>query len=127
MYCDPIGERKRGMALELAVRRIILFTNDMEAMVAFYRDSLGLALVTDEPNWKDLDGGSIRIALHNGSAMVGRRAPKIAFHAADVPAAREELLARGLKLGALIRSNAGPTFFDGKDPDGNPLTVSDRE
>ncbi len=115
------------MALSLSVRRIIIFTNDMAAMAAFYRgDRLGLALVTDEPNWKDFDAGSIRIALHNGSATTGRRAPKIAFYAADVAGARAELLGRGLKLGTLIRSNAGPTFFDGKDPDGNPFTVSDR-
>lgn len=113
--------------MKLTARRIIIFTTDMAGMTGFYRDVLGCRLVTDEPRWKDFDAGGIRIALHNGTSMVGRRPPKIAFYAADVPAARKELMARGLKLGSLVKAGDGLMFFDGKDPDGNPFTVSNRE
>lgn len=59
--------------------------------------------------------------------MVGRRSPKISFYTKDVPAIRKALLARELKLGSLVAANDGLLFFDGKDPDGNPFTISNRE
>ncbi len=59
--------------------------------------------------------------------MVGRHPPKIAFYTKDVSAAREELVARGVELGSIVTANNGLTFFDSKDPDGNPFTISNRE
>jgi catechol 2,3-dioxygenase-like lactoylglutathione lyase family enzyme len=111
--------------MQLSMRRIVLFTGDMPRMLAFYRDLLGLALVADEPGWKELDAGSCRIALHRGKSRIGARAPKSGFWASDVAAARTALIDRGAKLGKLIVAQ-GLTRCDGKDPDGNAFSVSDR-
>jgi catechol 2,3-dioxygenase-like lactoylglutathione lyase family enzyme len=111
--------------MQLSMRRIVLFTNDMPSMIAFYRDVLGLPLVKDEPGWKELDARGCVIALHNGSSQVGKRPPKIGFWARDVAAAREALIARGAKLGKVM-SGGGLTRCEGKDPDGNPFSISDR-
>ena len=111
------------MALEL--RRIIVFTGDMAAMAAFYGEVLGLPLAGEETGWKSFAAGPVEIALHQGSAMLGRRPPKLAFYAEDVPALRETLTARGARMGRLLRSG-DLTFCDGKDPDGNPFQISNR-
>ena len=109
----------------LSMRRIVLFTKDMRGMVAFYRDILGLRLVKDEPGWKEFDAAGCVIALHNGSSHVGKRPPKIGFWASDVAAAREALIGRGAKLGKVMLGS-GLTRCEGKDPDGNPFSISDR-
>ena len=111
--------------MQLSMRRIVLFTKDMPGMIAFYRDVLGLPLVKDEPGWKELDAKGCVIALHNGSSQVGKRPPKIGFWAGDVAAAREALVARGARLGKIM-SGGGLTRCEGKDPDGNPFSISDR-
>jgi catechol 2,3-dioxygenase-like lactoylglutathione lyase family enzyme len=111
------------MALQL--KRIIIFTDNMPAMAAFYGEVLGLAAAGEEKGWRSFAAGAVEIALHQGSSMLGRRPPKLAFHTEDVAALREELAARGARLGRLIRSGM-LTFCDGKDPDGNPFQISDR-
>ena len=54
--------------MKLELRRIVLFTSNMEAMTAFYRDVLGLKVIGAEKGWIDFDAGACRIALHAGSA-----------------------------------------------------------
>jgi hypothetical protein len=63
--------------------------------------------------------------LHNGTSQVGRRPPKIGFWAKDIAVARQELVGRGAKLSKLM-AGGGLVRCDGKDPDGNPFSISDR-
>jgi len=109
----------------LSMRRIVLFTKDMPGMIAFYRDVLGLKLLKDEPGWKELDANGCIIALHNGTSRVGARPPKIGFWASDVAAARAALIERGARLGKML-SGTGLIRCEGKDPDGNPFSISNR-
>jgi catechol 2,3-dioxygenase-like lactoylglutathione lyase family enzyme len=110
--------------MRVRVGRIILFTRQMEAMAAFYRDVIGLRQVTDEKGWREFDAGGTRIALHSGPPSPGSKGPKIVCFARDVPAARAALAARGAKLGKVKVGQY--TLCDGKDPDGNPIQLSDR-
>jgi catechol 2,3-dioxygenase-like lactoylglutathione lyase family enzyme len=107
------------------MRRVILFTKDMNRMVAFYRDVLGLPLRVDEPGFKEFDAGGCGIALHNGTSRRGARPPKLVFWASDVAATRAELAARGAKLGEVLGKD-GLQRCEGKDPDGNPYSISNR-
>lgn len=111
--------------MTLSMRRIVLFTKDMPGMIAFYGDVLGLSLLKDEPGWTEFDANGCVIALHNGSSQVGKRPPKIGFWTANVAATREALIARGAKLGKVM-SGSGLTRCEGKDPDGNPYSISNR-
>lgn len=111
--------------MDLKLRRIIIFTDDMAAMSAFYGEVLGLAPVAEESGWKSFAAGAVEIALHRGSAMLGRRPPKLAFHAEDVATVRAELVGRGARMGRLMGSG-DLAFCDGKDPDGNPFQISNR-
>ena len=108
----------------MKLARVILFTAQMDAMSKFYRDVLGLKQVTMEKGWQEFAAGGARIALHSGPPSPGRKGPKIVFYAKDVAAAREKLVARGAKFG---KAKVGVICLcDGKDPDGNPIQLSNR-
>jgi catechol 2,3-dioxygenase-like lactoylglutathione lyase family enzyme len=104
--------------------RVILFTGQIEAMSRFYGEVLGLERVTDEKGWKEFAAGEVRIALHSGPASPGRKGPKIVFHAEDVAALRTTLVARGARFGKVREGEF--CLCDGKDPDGNPIQLSNR-
>ncbi|HUB28425.1 MAG TPA: VOC family protein [Terracidiphilus sp.] len=109
----------------LKMARVILFTGQMEAMSEFYGHVLGLEQVTEEKGWREFDAGRVRIALHSGPSSPGRKGPKIVFHAENVAEVRETLTARGAKFGK-VRQGEMFCLCDGKDPDGNPIQLSDR-
>ena len=97
----------------------------MDQMVAFYRDVLGLKLKTNDRGWKRFDAGACEIALHSGGRRPGPRSPKIQFDVKDVAAMRDALIARGAKMGK-VSSKDGLELCGGKDPDGNPFSLSNR-
>ncbi len=109
----------------MEMARVILFTAQMDVMTKFYGEVLGLKLVTTEKGWREFAAGGATIALHSGPPSPGRKGPKIVFRAGDVAALRETLVARGAKFG---KARQGEQFClcDGKDPDGNPIQLSNR-
>ena len=110
-------------AMKLA--RVILFTAQIDAMSEFYGRVLGLKQVTSEKGWREFAAGAARIALHSGPSSPGRKGPKIVFYAKDVAAVRKTLVARGAKFGEVRQADVF-CLCDGKDPDGNPVQLSDR-
>ena len=109
----------------MKLARIILFTASMDAMAEFYGKILGLEQVPADPGWKEFQAGGATIALHSGPPSPGKKGPKIVFHADDVAALRETLAARGAKFGK-VRQGDPFCLCDGKDPDGNPIQLSNR-
>ena len=109
----------------MKLARVILFTAQMEAMSSFYGEVLGLRPITKEKGWQEFDAGGASIALHSGPASPGRKGPKIVFHASDVAALRATLVARGATFGK-VRQGEVFCLCDGKDPDGNPIQLSNR-
>ena len=86
---------------------------------------LGLEQVTSEKGWQEFAAGGEHIALHSGPSSPGRKGPKIVFYAEDVAALRETLVARGATFGK-VRQGEVFCLCDGKDPDGNPIQLSNR-
>lgn len=111
--------------LSLQMARIILFTRQLDVMSDFYSRILGLKLISEEPGWREYSAGSASIALHSGPPSPGSKGPKIVFHSTDVAALRETLVARGARFGK-VRAGEALTLCDGKDPDGNPIQLSNR-
>ncbi len=111
--------------MQLRLSRVILFTDNMERMTAFYRDVLGFTLKDNGKRWKRFDAGTCEIALHGGKGEPGTRPPKLQFDVKDVAATREALIARGAKMGK-VSSKDGLDLCGGKDPDGNPFSLSNR-
>ena len=114
----------------MKMARVILFTGQMDEMSRFYGEVLGLKLVSSEKGWREFAAGGANIALHSGPSSPdrkgpGRKGPKIVFHATDVAALREKLVARGAIFGK-VREGEMFCLCDGKDPDGNPIQLSNR-
>jgi catechol 2,3-dioxygenase-like lactoylglutathione lyase family enzyme len=109
----------------MKLARIILFTPQIDRMTKFYAEVLGLRQVTSEKSWREFAAGAARIALHSGPSSPGRKGPKIVFYAKDVAALRETLVARGARFGE-VRNGDPFCLCDGKDPDGNPIQLSNR-
>jgi predicted enzyme related to lactoylglutathione lyase len=104
--------------------RLILFIGQIDNMSKFYGEVLGLKQVTNEKGWREFAAGGARIGLHSGPSSPGRKGPKIVFHVKDVAAARELPVARGASFGK-VRQGEMFCLCDGKDPDGNPIQLSD--
>ena len=109
----------------MEMARVILFTGQIDKMSKSYGEVLAIKQVSSEKGWREFAAGGARIALHSGPSSPGRKGPKIVFHAKDVAAMRETLVARGAKFGK-VRQGEMVCLCDGKDPDGNPIQLSDR-
>ena len=103
----------------MKLARVILFVRNMATMTAFYRDVLGLPVKSEEQGWVEFDG----FALHRGASKPG--STKLAFGSKDVVQTREELIARGARMGKL-KDYGGLVLCDGKDPEGNLFQISNR-
>jgi catechol 2,3-dioxygenase-like lactoylglutathione lyase family enzyme len=114
-----------GKAPSLKVARVILFTNSFDEMNKFYGLVLGLKQVSAEKGWREFKAGGVNIAIHSGPPSPGRKGPKIVFYAKDVAALRNILIKRGAKFGK-VREWNDLCLCDGRDPDGNPIQLSNR-
>jgi catechol 2,3-dioxygenase-like lactoylglutathione lyase family enzyme len=109
----------------------ILFVDDVAGAVLFYRDLLGLRVLSEEPGWVRLGGGGAVLALHalHRSAASGPTAPrvslphKLCFHADDVDGERARLVAAGVAMREVHRYDE-VTFCDGVDPEGNVFQIT---
>lgn len=128
MSLPAVSARLNIFRMQLKMKRVILFVNDMERTLAFYRDVLGLALRSrDGDGWAELDAGACVIALHSGgpTSQGALKGPKIVFGTDDVGGVRDALLARGAPMGPLKKFGT-LELCDTQDPDGTPLQLSNR-
>lgn len=113
---------------------VILYVQDMNRMVAFYRDSMGFnvqlpAGLTDyaQESWVQIDTGACKLALNaGGSGRLGEDAPMIVFGVTDIELARTTLLARGVALEEVFDAGGGVKVVQGRDPEGNPISLEQR-
>jgi catechol 2,3-dioxygenase-like lactoylglutathione lyase family enzyme len=104
--------------------------DDMDQAVAFYKDTLGLAIESQMADWNELDGGSVTIALRRfRSSPEGRpelgvgAGATLVFEVDDLETAREELEGRGVRFlaGVFEYGSVKPAAFE--DLNGNVLQV----
>ena len=113
---------------------VILYVQDMQAQVAFYRDKLGLCI--KEPQqvedygavfWVELSTGACTLALHGGGQKrVGVDAPKVVFRVSKMEQARRTLIKRGVPLGEIRSPAPGVLVCDGTDPEGNRFSIESK-
>lgn len=122
-------------AIVSGILEIILYAQEMDTLVAFYRDKLGLAVrypvgVADYSGqmWVELDAGACVLALHGGGQRrQGADAPKIVFRVAAMDRARATLSARGVALSEVRSPAPGKLVCDGVDPEGNRFSLEATE
>lgn len=111
--------------------RVILYVQDMQRMVEFYRDVLRLPLCAPRPKtdysddyWVEFAAGSCAIVLHGGGQMrLGEDTPKLAFRVADIESTRATLIRRGVDMGEIRSPAPGVRVADGFDPEGHPFSI----
>ena len=109
----------------MKLARIVLFTNQIDEMSKFYGETLGLRRISSEKGWREFATGGANIALHAGPPSPGHKGPKLVFYATDVTELRRTLVERGARFGK-VREGDTFSLCDGKDPDGNPIQLSNR-
>ncbi|MEZ4657189.1 MAG: hypothetical protein R2911_06430 [Caldilineaceae bacterium] len=110
---------------------VILYVEDMNAQVAFYRDTLGLPVeypagLADYSGefWVLLNAGACKLALHGGGGRrLGADTPKLVFGVDDIEQARQTLQARHVALSEVRSPAPGVSVCDGADPEGNPFSI----
>jgi len=114
---------------------VILYVEDMNRQVAFYRDRLGFAVsypagLEDygKEVWVTLNTGPCTLALHGGGRRrLGDDAPKIVFQVDDIEAAHRLLGERGVALGEIRTAAPGVRVADGLDPEGNKFSIESHD
>ncbi len=114
---------------------VILYVEDMDAQVSFYRDKLGLKVKSppdsddySELFWVELDSGPCTLALHaGGKRRFGDDAPKIVFNVGDILAVRQTLTDQDIPMDEIRSAAPGIWVCDGVDPEGNKFSIESHE
>lgn len=114
---------------------VILYVEDMDAQVSFYRDKLGLKVKSppdsddySELFWVELDSGPCTLALHaGGKRRFGDDAPKIVFNVGDILAVRQTLIDQDIPMDEIRSAAPGIWVCDGVDPEGNKFSIESHE
>jgi predicted enzyme related to lactoylglutathione lyase len=105
--------------------KFMLWAQDMDRAVAFWRDGIGLKVRMTSPHWSELTHGDAVVALHGGGDGSYNQTG-LGFQVADIDSAVEEARAAG----ATVRME--PTAREGEpiklaelvDPEGNGFSMS---
>jgi len=107
------------------VSEIILYVEDMERLVSFYTETLGLEIIAGKPEhgFVELDTGTCSLCLHAGDGEAGPGAPKFVFAVEDVETVRASLQSRDVEVGEIRSPVPGTQVCDGVDPEGNKFSI----
>lgn len=114
---------------------VILYVQDMNTQVKFYRDTLGLRLTFPQEKrdyegemWVTFATGACVLALHaGGEQRIGQDAPTIVFGVSDIQQARSSLVERGVAMSEIRSAAPGILVCDGKDPEGNSFSIESHQ
>jgi catechol 2,3-dioxygenase-like lactoylglutathione lyase family enzyme len=113
------------------IAMVILYAKDPIQSLGFYRDVLGMKVKEESPEWVELDGGGVSLALHKSERVPAKRVehePWVVFGVEDVRAAHEALQAKGVRFLRPLTKVCGDDTYSGlcgdfTDPDGNWLSI----
>ena len=110
--------------LKLSFDAVFYYVTDMESSIAFYRDTLGLPLVSENFVARfDLDGVLIELVpMPPGSVVPGNGNARLCFSVPNLDATVEQLNKRGIATSDIKKKKDGRLAFF-RDPDGNELSL----
>ena len=112
-------------------RQLIVYVSDMEKMVTFYKDILGLTIayphVDNYANetWVAFSVGPVTFALHSGkeSSEVPIDAPKYNFEVKNIQETRKDLMTKGVEMEEITNATPTKLICSGRDPEGNGFFI----
>jgi catechol 2,3-dioxygenase-like lactoylglutathione lyase family enzyme len=110
--------------LSLSFDAVFYYVSDMDASLAFYRDKLGLPLVSHDYVARfDLDGVLIELVPRPPGATVPASGnARLCFSVANLQETVEQMHARGVETSEIQEKKGGKLAFF-RDPDGNELCL----
>ena len=114
---------------------VMVIVSDMARSVQFYRDTLGLPLKMESPDWTEFQTGATTLALHGGGTPQQPQVEpeksfagtcSIGFTVEDVEKTFEALKAKGVffVMPPKVSEKDGIKLAVGLDPDGLPLAFA---
>lgn len=111
--------------------RIILYVEDMDKMVRFYRDVMGLTVknpLADDAYadafWVEFETGGCVLVLHGGGkGRLDKDTPKLNFLVDDIEATRNHLVKSEVAMGEIFSPVPGSKVCNGVDPEGFPFSL----
>lgn len=109
---------------------MILYIQDMNSEVRFYRDVLGLSIrypkgfedYSDEI-WVEFDLGKTTLALHGGADETPDILHELVFNVENVARAREMIIAAGTEMQEIRELEDGSPIAEGRDPAGHRFSI----
>lgn len=112
--------------------KVIVYVKDMDAMVRFYRDSLGLSISwpTGRENyagehWVAFDAEGSTLALHSGGAGASGTPSRFGFQVRGIAVHRDWLIKCGVECGEVRSPAPGVLVVDCRDPEGNGFFIEE--
>ena len=102
----------------------IKFVSDMDAAVAFYRDTLGLTPLFQSPFWSEFDTGGAKLALHPASDDNPAGSVQLGLGTSDIDNFHMAGLAEGLVFTSPPTDMHGTKIARFRDLDGAEISVS---
>ena len=102
----------------------IKFVSDMDAAVAFYRDTLGLTPTFQSPFWSEFDTGETRLALHPASDDNPAGSVQLGLGTTDIDNFYMSGQAEGLVFTSPPTDMHGARIARFRDVDGAEISVS---
>lgn len=112
--------------MELQVVKFMLYAQDMERAVGFYRGVIGLDCALHTEHWSELKHGDAVVALHGGGS--GERTKTgLSFQVTDIDAACAEIAAKGGEIVLAPQSRPGEPIklAECADTEGNVFMVTE--
>lgn len=110
--------------------QVILYVQDMESEVRFYRDVLGLTLQFpkglqdySDQMWVEFDAQPGILALHAGVNETPDDTHEIVFLVEDINRARDAIIAAGIKIDPVRILEDGAPIAEGRDPAGHRFAI----
>jgi lactoylglutathione lyase len=112
---------------------VMIMVSDMSRSIQFYRDTLGIPLKFESPEWSEFETGRTVLALHGGgdpaqSSSAGKAGTaSIGFYVDNLEAKFNELRGRGVvfTMPPSDRGEEGIKLAVCLDPDGLPISIAE--
>lgn len=112
------------------LKQVILYVEDMQKQVEFYRDTLGLSITFPHvdnyanEDWVAFSTGECTLALHSGGkGRIGEDAPRFTFEVDNVEQIKEELQGKGVEMANTVEAYPGSYVCGGMDPEDNGFYI----
>jgi predicted enzyme related to lactoylglutathione lyase len=119
-----------GLRMATELYQVIIVARDMDRMVRFYRDVIGLEVTYPAPdadfsgeNWVTLSAGSCTLAIHGGGEIKGSGAAILSFRVDDLDYTYWDLKKRGVEIEEPRKVSDDVRAAHLRDPEGNRVSL----